>query len=296
MPEITAEVAGFSIGVGSNDLQQLQLIGSHPMLPVAVAAMAQAVLDLSATEPLLDFVFKDAGRYNATMWAFYLHETEGLTPPRLRALCARSRMVSPGRAHALLDLMTHHGLAVVQERRGRTRRYAMTDRFITAWLAYEQAALQAALALDPSLTSRLEPLGPAALRAFGRLRAEACLEALSAPDGGGHAMPLFQLFLHAHAGSHVLRLLLLMSHDGAFPPQVCGPVTIRSLAQRLDVSRIHIRRLFDEAEARGLIRLDDRGLVHFSASAQEQLRFIWAAQFLLIFQSAARTAALAKAV
>jgi hypothetical protein len=272
-----------------------ELIGSHPKLPVAAAAMAQAMLDLSASEPLLDFVFKDAGRYNATMWAFYLHETEGLTPPRLRALCARSRMLSPGRAHALLDVMTHHGLAVVQERRGRTNRYAMTDRFITAWLAYEQAALQAALVLEPSLTSRLGPMDSAALRIFGRVRAEVCLDALSAPAGWGHEMPLVQLFLHADAGSHVLRLLLLMSHDGAFPPLVCGPVTIRGLAQRLDVSRIHIRRLFDEAEARGLIRLDDQGLVHFSAPAQEQLRFIWAAKFRFIFQSAARTAALAGA-
>ena len=273
-------------GGASFDFQAIDRLGRHPRLPEAVAAMASGMLAVAEAEQELDTVFKDGGRYFGAMAAFHLHESEGLTLPRLKALCARSGMLSPGRARLLLELLAHHDL-LAPGGGAWPRRYLFRERFVAGWLAHLETALRAALPLEPALEDLVGRLDRGRLRAFGHAHAGAYVKIMDGRTDVGPELSVVTAFLHAYAGSQILWVLLANSRDGAFPPVVAGPVSFQALANRFGVSRIHVRRLFDRAKAQGLVRLDGEGLVHFSEDAQAQLRFIWAAQFFQILQAAA---------
>jgi hypothetical protein len=267
----------------------MQTVAGHANLPQAVRELAVAMLTFTARQPLLDALFKDAGRYAATMFAYYLHETTELTRPRFRELCGRSHLMSAGRADALLDLLAHYQFAETQAFKGRTKRYVLTDRFLQAWSEHLDAALAAASALDPSLAMLRRRLDAAGLREFGRMLAGNYLAAMTEHSGNGHDIPMLRVVMHAYAGNHILWVLLKDAAGQAFPPVESGPITAHGLAHRFGVSRIHIRRVFDAAEAEQLIALMPDGGVRFSPAAQEQLRLIWAAQFAQILLAARQT-------
>src|SRR4051812_46615382 len=85
----------------------LAVLMAHPALGRAVKVLARNMLNVAARDRVLDSLFKDAGRYVAAMWALYLHDTGGLTLARLKEVCARSGLLSPGRARALLLFLEH---------------------------------------------------------------------------------------------------------------------------------------------------------------------------------------------
>jgi len=288
--EVSSGLAWWA-GPGQDLWTALPRIAQEPRLPAAVAALAGAMLEVTGADPDLDQLCKDAGLYAGAMGAFLLHETDGLTPPRLKALGARTGMLSPGRARSLLQLLEHLRYAEPAGYEGRAIRYALTDRFRAAWVIHLRAALTAARTLEPEIDTLLAAPGDAAILAFGRIHAGILLQTTAAASDVRASLPVLDVFMHAYAGSHILWALLTTSHGGAFPPVTAGPVSGAGLARRFGVSRIHVRRILNQGVAAGLIAEQPGGCVHFSPEAQEQLRYVWAIQHSHILMAAALTVA-----
>ena len=258
-------------------------VAAHPHFAMAARALARNMLDLASEDRALDTIFKDAGRYFATMWSFALHEEGGLTLPRLKAVCARSGLLSPGRAGALLRLLEHYGY--LQRRPGLrgAAAYAPTPVFLAAWDRQFIAALAAAEILEPQVGALLAD--PAARRAYGRIHADGMLGAMPAePQVSG----FLKVFLHPYAGSQIVWVLVASEADPAFPPARAGPISVAGLARRCGAARSQVARIFAEAEQAGLAHIDPEGMVVFGPQAREELGFFCAIQLVQILAAAAR--------
>jgi hypothetical protein len=268
-------------GEGEAAEEGLARVLDHPRFALAARGLAGGMLALAGRDRALDSIFKDTGRYIAAMCAFYLHETEGLTLAGLKALCARTGYLSAGRARALLQFLEHLGFVAA----GPAATYRLTDVFLASWAAQHRAALAAATALEPAIGAMLAAEEPAFLRAFGRVHAHGLL---STVDRAAPAPELLRAFMHAHAGTQVVWTLIEEAQDGAFPPLRVGPISHSALARRFGVSRVHIRRMFAQAAAERLVRLEPDRRIVFEHRAREQIRVLYAAQLLWILMSAAQ--------
>ncbi|WP_304170926.1 hypothetical protein [Phenylobacterium aquaticum] len=279
---------------GEDPSRLLGRMAAHPAFPNAARTLARAMLELGETDRDLDSLFKDAGRYAATLWALYLHAGDDLTLPRLKVICARTGLLSPGRARALLQLLEHLGFVERQPAApGGVVPYRATPRFLAAWRAHLYAALAAAARVEPDAVRVLDRFAdPGVLRLFLRHHAEGLLAALEG-DRHGEASaeaPVFQVFFHPYAGSQILWTLMTQGEGEAFPPVRAGPLSVSALSRRFGVSRIHINRIFQEAARAGLAELGADGVVTLTGPARDQLRRIYATQLIQLLAAAARTA------
>lgn len=270
-------------GPGQDAMAAFGRVSGHRALNIAVRRLAANMLDLFAGDPRLAHVLKDAGCYMAAMLAFLLDETGELTLTRLKAACASSGLLSVGRARALFQSLEH--VAYVAPR-GSGGAYALTADFRAAWTLQLRAALDAALPLEPGLARLMAD--PHAVRAFGRVHAAGLLE--STRSWG--EPPLFlKVFQHPHAGAQILWVLILSGDAGDdFAPARSGPISISALSRRFDVSRMHVKRIFQEAERHGLARLDGDGAVRFEPAARRQMRGQFVSQMAHILAAAGRAA------
>lgn len=261
---------------------------AHPMFDRAAFALAANMLAAADQEQLLGTVFRDAGWYVAAMCAFFLQATGELTLPRLKAVCGGSGLLSAGRARALLlYLEDRHCFARLAPAAARgAARYAATDAFTLAWGAHLSAALAAARLTEPEADGVLARMGEVeVINAFGLAHVGSLL-------GSQQSEPInfevFSVFVHAYAGSQILFAVFAAGdQDGAFPPRRCE-VSAPALCARFGVSRPHLKRIFDKAEAAGLGRLHD-GVVELTDKAAAQLRYFYAAQIVQLLVSAGRT-------
>lgn len=271
-------------GAGQDFMLALGLVASHPGLHLAVRALARNMLALADGDAAIATVFKDAGRYVGAMLAFQLHQTGHLTLARFKAACRDSRMLSPGRARAVLQVFEHLGYAV--GRPGPAAAYDMTPAFEAAWDAHLRAALEAGRTLEPELGRLLDAPDPAPVRSYGLTHAEG-MAALAATQMG--PVRFVEVFMHPHAAVGII-WALLDSAPHSFPPERAGPVSVSGLARRFGVSRIHVSRIFEAAAREGLAELGPDGMVTFSALAREQLVWLYAAQLAQILAAAGRAA------
>lgn len=282
---------GLSLWIGA----EADLFGSvvrvveHPGFPAASRALAVGMLALAAENRVLDAIFKDAGRYFAAMWGFALHENGGLTLPRLKAVCERSGLLSPGRARSLLEFLQHcayirrlvstHGPDV----------YVPNPAYLAAWDQHFVVSLVAARAIEPGLATMLGADASATRQAYGRIHAAGLLAAM---DSEPPEFSILRVFLHPYAGNHILWTLMASGLDSQFPPTRAGPVSMAGLARSCGAARSQVTRIFRQADEAGLATLDSQGVVLFSDAAQEQLRFFYAVQLVQILAAAARATAL----
>jgi DNA-binding IscR family transcriptional regulator len=280
----TRDIVAANAAAGQDLASLFAWVKAHPARTAAVRALAARMMDLFADDPRLADVLKDAGRYVAAMLAFLLDETGGLTLPRLRAACASSGLLSPGRARAVFRRLEQVGY--VERREGAGGAYALTPAFRAAWRRQLRAALEAALPIEPSLARLLDD--PAALDAFGRAHAAGLLEAMR---GGGEPPLFLQVFQHSHAGSQILWALILAAGEADdFAPERVGPISISALARRFGVSRIHVTRIFRNAERHGLGGLEPDGMIWFAQEAREQMRMLFTFQLAHILAAAGQAA------
>lgn len=260
-------------------------VRSSPRLGGAVRALVNGMMELGAADPALLAIFKDAGRYSAAMWSFYLHQTSGLTLPALRDLCAKSGLQSPGRVRALLQVLEHLHYVEPKPTAARGLAYDITPAFTAAWLAQLRAALSAVALIEPDVADLLSASDAGVLRAFGRIHAEGYL-AISDPS----VVPrVFRVFLHAYAGSQILWTLLGSSRDGRFPPVEAGPVSVAGLARRFGVARVQVKRVFETAASEGLAT-HEGGFVRFTVQAQQEIEFLYVVQLVQILRAAGAAA------
>lgn len=242
-------------------------LAHHPAFPDAARALAANMLAAGEKDKALRGIFKDAGRYIVAMLAIYLHLGGGLTLARLKDFCAMSGLVSPGRARALLLYLRYLGYVELFPVRGpgKAARYMPTAHFLASWSLHLKAALDAIAHIEPAaaiLRDRLDE--PAVFDVFARLQADGLRETAS----GGYEMDtaFFRVFLHRHAGSQII--FLLLATNETFPPQGATPFSLAAASRRFGVSRIHIRRLLDAGAAEELLRSDGEGSVVFEEAGR----------------------------
>jgi hypothetical protein len=264
---------------------------SGALFPNGARALAANMLAAGESDKALDSIFKDAGRYMAAMFAMYLHVSGGLTLPRLKEVCASSGYLSPGRARALLLYMRYLGYvaATPGRPRGEPARYEPTAIFTATWRTHLRAALDAACVIEPAVALVLDRLDErAVLDSVSRVQGEGLLA--SARDSDQSA-PFVRVFMHRHAGLQILWTLILADESDTFPPRKPMTFSIGGLARRFGVSRIHVRRLLDEAVRENLLTLDENGLVTFTDGARGMLEFLYAAQLIRLLSASAKTLA-----
>lgn len=284
---LMVDLLGWDAGGGTSGDRYARL-RANPRYPDAVRTFASAMLAQAEGDRALDTVLKDAGRNVAAKCLAYLHVTGGLTLPRLKALCASTGLVSPGRARTLLIHLQHLGYATpspLREAKAPTR-YDPTTRFLDTWRRQMRATLESAAVVEPAVSRVLTRLdAPAVFESYVRSISEAYLEGLRDIDPTD---PFFRTFMHSYAGTQIVHGLVVAGKD-AFPPQ--NPITFHSTetAKRFSVSRLHVRRMMDSAQREGLIRLADGALV-FTPAGRAAVDHIYATQLIVFLVSAARTA------
>jgi hypothetical protein len=266
-------------------------VAQHPGFPAASRALASGMLELAAADRVLDAIFKDAGRYFAAMWGFALHADGGLTLPRLKAVCERSGLLSPGRARTLLQFLQHCAYIERRVAAAGPDVYVPSPAYLAAWDRHFVASLAAARFIAPGVAALLgADAGAASMRqAYGRIHAAGTLAGMSSEP---LEFSVLRVFLHPYAGNHIVWTLLTSDLDPEFPPRRAGPVSMAGLARGCGAARSQVTRIFREADEEGLATLDADGAVLFSDTAREQLRFFYAIQFVQILAAAAGAAEL----
>lgn len=277
---------GWCAGETIPDALYARMIG-HPRFGEAARALAANWMAAGESDRALDGIFKDAGRFLAATMAMYLHVSGSLTLPRLKAVCASSGYLSPGRARALLLYMRYLGYAAPARdtRRGEPARYVPTSSFSDAWRSYLAAGLRAACVIEPRVARVLERLDEdAVMQWVSRAQGEGLLTMTrNTPRDFG----FIRVFMDRHAGAQILRVLVL-EDENDFPPRKALPFSIASLARRFDVSRIHVRRVLDDAVRENLLALNADGSVTLTESMRNMLIVLYATQLLLLLRACAR--------
>jgi hypothetical protein len=269
-------------------------VRAHPLFPKAARALCANSLAAGNSGKALAGIMKDAGRYVAAMWAIYLHVSGGLTLPRLKEICVSSGFLSPGRARAMLLYMRYLGYVVpVPDRiRGEPQLYVPTASFRQAWREHLRWALQAALIIEPGIQTILDRLGDDAIfERITKFQAEGLLALARARD---RETTHIRVFMHRHAGIQIMSTLLTAPGE-AFPPE--GPIafSIAAAAQRFGVSRIHIRRMLNDAVREDFFSQANDGVVMMTEKAREELCTSYSMQFAQLLASAAEALAQAPA-
>jgi hypothetical protein len=262
---------------------------AHPRFADASRALARTMLAASEADQRLDGIFKDAGRYTGAAWATYLHGSGDLTLPRLKEASVASGFLSRGRARDLLSYLLH--LKFIEQAApaglGTPARFGLTAAFVDSWRNHYRAALEAASVIEPGAKRVLDLLAePQVFDSFALVHSGALLQT-SVEVVQAH--PYVRIFLHRHAGSQII-WTLLEAGDAEFPSRAPIPVSIPALASRFGVSRLHIKRMFDDAEQEGLVRWETPGAASLQPAACEFISWLYAGQLLVLLIAAARTA------
>jgi hypothetical protein len=268
-------------------------IRDHPGFPMAIRAIAGGMLDLCAADRALAGILKDAGRYVAAMCAASMQE-EGVTLPRLKALCESFGLLSAGRARALLIYLRYLGyVGLWGDRAGNgPARYIPSTAFLDGWRVHLKLALESVAAIDGFAADVARRLGdPAFFALFCRLQMEGLRAAVSVYSSD---TPLFRIFFHRHAGSHFAYSIMIQG-EGECPPRGPLRLSITEIARQLDVSAVHIRRLVRDAEQEGLLVRDADGRYALTDSAAAGFIENYAIQFARLLGAAATTVQMAAA-
>jgi hypothetical protein len=267
--------------------ENYQRLRADPRYAKAVRTFAGNMLAAGDADRQLDGILKDAGRGVAALCAIYLHFTGGLTLPRLKTLCISFRLISPGRARALLLYLRYLGFVerATTHKKGAPALYVPTPLFLDTWRDHQRAALHAVQILEPSVGLLLDRFDePGVFETFSKKLCEAFLDAAHHTDVDA---PYFRVFMHRNAGIQIVHTLI--SASDTFPPAWPIPFSLSATARRFRVSRIHVRRLIDAAQHEGLLRFSDDGAVTLEPAGRRTIDYAFATQMIRFLMVAART-------
>lgn len=226
----------------------------HPGLWPAIATAAQGSLanfDSRAGE--MRWMFQDRGRYMTGLGAMALLGMGGLTLASLRGICAAMQVSSPGRVNRFWTGMRAEGhLAMTRMPDGRLDRHlTASPQFIDQFRRHRRVMIEAVGCLWPET----------AKAALALIEDDAAYLKVEAAICGVQAMhrDLFQtqrdapiyMFIERNAG--LLILMLLLTED----PPAAHDLSIHALSKRFAVSRPHVKKLFSDAQAGGLLEIDE---------------------------------------
>jgi hypothetical protein len=261
---------------------------AHPRYPDAVRRFARNMLRAGESAPDLDGILKDAGRNVAALCAAYLDSSGGLTLPSLKALIAGFGLVSPGRARALLIYLVYLRFVELKPVRehGKPAVYRPTVRFQATYRAHLRAVMDAAQVLEPAVGLLLDRFdAPGVYETFVRQMGDGFLAATRV----SHDYEVYQrVIMHRYAGIQIMHALLADSAEAVFPPMQPMPFSASSVARRFKVSRVHVRRLIEAAQAEQLLTWSE-GAVTFAPKGRNAVDWAYATQMILFLTAAART-------
>lgn len=261
---------------------------ASPRFVEAAQTLATNMLAAGDGDSALSGIFKDAGRYVVALVALHLDLSGGLTLPRLKLFCAGSGFLSPGRARAVLLYLRYLGyVRPLPPVRGEPQRYVPTDAFVQTWRNHMRAALGSVQIVEPAVEEPIGALDDAdVLDHFSKLHSENLFASARTYD---QQMAFFRVFPQRHAGSQIVWTILLQGSERDCPPSGTVPFSVSAAARKFNVSRMHIKRLLNDAEREGLLRLEGGGTLALTALGREQLVFVYSSQFLCLLDAAART-------
>lgn len=265
------------------------ILSTHPHFVEAARAMSGNLLAQAMADAAFDGLHKDAGRFIAGCWAMSLHLSGGLTLPRLKETCARAGIMSPGRARSLLQffLFLRYIEARAATERGAPTRYVPTQAMLDSWGAMVRAGLAAASIVEPAVSAVVVRLDePDVLARFMAYLGSSYLPSVL----GKPYLQFMNTFIEPHAGIQLVDLIITSTeHDDDFPPRRPIPISINATAQRLRVSRAHIRRILDRGQSEGLLTRHDDGTILLGEAMRSTIRYLQALRLYGFLVCAART-------
>jgi len=271
---------------GENPEANYAYITTHPRFQEAIRELHRGKVATVAEDKSMIGIFRDAGHYLATLWALSLHAEGNLTLPRLKSVCSTSRQLSPGRSRALLFYLQHVGYIIQTspDRGTVAARYAVTPRFVESWSRHLRAGLLAAGMIEPAVLTLIERMerDPRIAAIFTKVHGDTILQALT-----NATYPIttpMQRIFQARAGAGMILSLLVSEADPDWRSPAIHPIS--ELAPRVGVSRMHVKRLFQDAESEGLLHRD-RDFFIWSESARTFLSYVTTMEFTVLLACAA---------
>jgi hypothetical protein len=239
--------------------EAIATLRAHPHFPAAMRASAAGIVALYQGGRLLNWLMDDRGRLLFGYLALYLHfarhpddPASGLTPTRMKQLCAEFDICSAGRATAMLSLMRFAGyLAPAAASDRRLHVLVATERLIGLLLERWRLHFAAMAPLSPEGKAAQTSLDAPA---FQRDLTIAMFERFRAGFRFMTHAPELGLFGERNAGMLMLASLIAAGDaDDTVPPQRPVPISVSALARRFSVSRPHVLKLLNDAAAEGFI-------------------------------------------
>ncbi len=226
----------------------------------AAAAIAATSIEYYQGRWLANRVLSDRARFIMAALMLFLHfdrrddvASSGMTAARLREICTRVGLCSPGRIEAMLLMMRASGylerVDVPTDRR--VRRYAPTAKLIDLHRERHQRMLVAVDVLrgTTSYAPRLDTAGEF-YRQFLLAMGRGYLAGFRVVE---HA-PEFAAVMDRDAGMLIVMSIFLVSPEyRAYCPEALQNVSVAGLARRFNVSRVHLRSVLRDAEGAGLV-------------------------------------------
>jgi hypothetical protein len=160
----------------------------------------------------------------------------------------------------------------------RTRRYIPTPAMKQAFIELISMGMDASAFVEPDMAQIAPRLAePLFVRAYALALGESVLVMLSNLKN----MPR-DMFADATSGYLMLyRLMVDANESGTYPPRGSLPVGRTALANEFRISRSHVRRVFENAAARGLVAYNaDRTAITLTEEFRHDLVRYHAAMFL----------------
>ena len=278
---------------------EIDAIRADPRFAEAIRVFAQGMISIYRGNRLLNALINDRGRMVIGYLALYLHDGgapdgrgSGFGVGQLKALCAATGMASPGRTAAMLALMRVSGYIESGRAPDDMRRHILlpTQRLRETHRERWRCVADAVRVVRPELAAAFDIGDPEFEAAYVRHTADYFIKGMRVID----VAPELLLFSDRNAGMMILFSLLLSGEAGdTVPPQRPVSISISALASRFGVSRVHVRSLFREAEAAGLIARDESHLV-FKPTLIEACVNFFATTLLFVGYCAVRAAAEAR--
>lgn len=278
---------------------EIDAIRADPRFPTAARLFAQGMISIYRGNRLLNALINDRGRMVIGYLVLYLHDGgapdgrgSGFGVGQLKALCAATGMASPGRTAAMLALMRMSGY--IESARGADdrRRHILvpTERLRETHRERWRCVADAVRAVRPELAAAFDIGNPEFEAGYVRHTADYFIKGMRVIDFA----PELLLFTDRNAGMMILFSLLLSGEAGdTIPPQRPVSISISALASRFGVSRVHVRSMFREAEAAGLITRDESHL-EFKPKLIEACLSFFAFSLLFVGHCAVQAAAEAR--
>jgi len=272
--------------IGSDDTgeEYFALLSMHPRFAEAARALSRNMRAQAEMDP----AFNDAGRFIAGCWVMSLHLSGGLTLPRLKETCARAGIMSPGRACSLIQffLFLRYVEAQPAVERGAPIRYVPTQAMLDSRGRMVRGGLEAVRIIEPTVSVVLSQLdNPDILARFMAHLGDGYLPSVL----GKPFRQFMDSFIEPHAGVALIDLIVEAGEGDEFPSSRPIPISLNATAQRLRVSRAHVRRLLDRGHERGMLtRRDDRTIL-LGESMRSTIRYFTALRLYGFLACAAKT-------